>query len=66
MAIYYKYMTKTEIESIILINLYFTTCKLTEPSSHKTEMVRKYLLRKLNKILAKKENKSDSSSYGNK
>ncbi len=54
-------MTKTEIESIILINLYFTTCKLTEPSSHKTEMVRKYLLRKLNKILAKKENKSDLS-----
>lgn len=44
-------MRKTEIDSILLVNWYFTTCKLTKPSCPKTEMVRKYLLEKVNKAL---------------
>jgi hypothetical protein len=48
-------MRKTEIDSILLVNWYFTTCKLTKPSSHKTEMVRNYLLEKVNKALVSNE-----------
>jgi hypothetical protein len=44
-------MRKTEIDSILLVNWYFTTCKLTKPSCPKTEMVRRYLLEKVNKAL---------------
>jgi hypothetical protein len=44
-------MRKTEIDSILLVNWYFTTCKLTNPLCPKTEMVRKYLLKKVNKAL---------------
>jgi hypothetical protein len=44
-------MRKTEIDSILLVNWYFTTCKLTKPSCPRTEMVRKYLLQKVNKAL---------------
>jgi hypothetical protein len=44
-------MRKTEIDSILLVNWYFTTCKLTKPTCPKTEMVRKYLLKKVNKAL---------------
>ena len=44
-------MRKTDIDSILLVNWYFTTCKLTKPSCPRTEMVRKYLLKKVNKAL---------------
>lgn len=44
-------MRKTEIDSILLVNWYFTTCKLTKPSCPRTEMARKYLLKKVNKAL---------------
>jgi len=44
-------MRKTEIDSILLVNWYFTTCKLRKPSCPKTEMVRKYLLKKVSKAL---------------
>jgi hypothetical protein len=49
-------MRKTEIDSILLVNWYFTTCKLNKPSCPKTEMVRKYLLKRVDKALVKKEN----------
>ncbi len=39
-------MRKTEIDSIILVNWYFTIYKLNKPLCPKTEMVRKYLLSK--------------------
>jgi len=48
-------MRKTDIDSILLVNWYFTTCKLTKPSCPKTEMVRKYLLEKVNKALVSNE-----------
>ena len=48
-------MRKTEIDSILLVNWYFTTCKLNKPFCPRTEMVRKYLLKKVDKALVKKE-----------
>ena len=48
-------MRKTEIDSILLVIWYFTTCKLTKPSCPKTETVRKYLLKKVNKALVSNE-----------
>jgi hypothetical protein len=48
-------MRKTDIDSILLVNWYFTTCKLTEPSCPKTEIIRKYLLEKVNKALVSNE-----------
>ena len=49
-------MRKTEIDSILLVNWYFTNCKLAKPSCPKTEMVRKYLLKKVSKALVNREN----------
>jgi hypothetical protein len=48
-------MRKTEIDSILLVNWYFTNCKLAKPSCPKTEMVRKYLLKKVSKALVNRE-----------
>lgn len=44
-------MRKTEIDSILLVNLYFTVCKLNKPNSPTTELVRKYLGKKVDKAL---------------
>ena len=47
-------MDKTEIESILLANWYFTTCKLSVSNPQKcekTELARKYLLNKIKKAL---------------
>jgi hypothetical protein len=44
-------MRKTDIDSILLVNWYFTTCKLEKPFCPKTEMARKYLLKKVSKAL---------------
>ena len=48
-------MRNPEIDSILLINRHFTNCKLTNPFCPRTEMFRKYLLKKVNKALVKKE-----------
>lgn len=50
-------MTKEEIDSILLINLYFTKCKMLKPFSPITELVRSYLCKKINKVLNCKKNK---------
>lgn len=42
-------MRKAELDSILLVNLYFTGCKLQKPDSTRTEMVRKYLTKRINK-----------------
>lgn len=55
-------MRKTEIDSILLVNWYFTTCKLTKPSCPKTEMARKYLLKKVNKALISDRSTSNVGS----
>jgi hypothetical protein len=48
-------MRKADIDSILLVNWYFTTRKLTSPLCPKTEMIRKYLLKKVNKTLINRE-----------
>jgi hypothetical protein len=49
-------MDKTEIESILVANWYFTSCKLS--SSHhnceKTQLAKKYLINKIKKALSEK------------
>ncbi len=49
-------MKKEDIDSILLINLYFTNCKLLKPFSPITELVRSYLCKKINNALNRKEN----------
>lgn len=44
-------MRKAEIDSILLVNLYFIGCKLQRPQSPTTELVRKYLSKKVDKAL---------------
>jgi len=45
---------KTEIDSILLVNLYLTGCKLKNPKSPATELVRQYLGKKINNALTKR------------
>ena len=54
-------MTKEEIESILLINLYFTKCKILKPFSPITELVRSYLCNKINKALNYRKDKGSLS-----
>lgn len=49
-------MKKEDIDSILLINLYFTKCKILKPFSPITELVRSYLCKKISKALNCKEN----------
>jgi hypothetical protein len=42
-------MRKTELDSILMVNLYFTGCKLQKPYCPRTEVVRKYLTKRINK-----------------
>lgn len=44
-------MNKKEIDSILLINLYFTSCKLENPYGKTTGLVARYLNTKINKVL---------------
>ncbi len=56
-------MDKTEIESILLANWYFTTCKLSVSNPQKcekTELARKYLLNKIKKALTESRLKTKS------
>jgi len=51
-------MKKAEIDSILLVNWYFTSCKLSKPLSPSTELVRKYLVKRVSNALVKKEQPS--------
>jgi len=56
-------MDKTEIESILIANWYFTTCKLSVSNPQKcekTELARKYLLNKIKKALTENRLKTKS------
>ena len=53
-------MRKSEIDSLLLVNWYFTTCKLDRPSCPKTELVRKYLLNRISKALEKQSPKLEN------
>jgi hypothetical protein len=47
-------MNKTDIDSILLANWYFTKCKIENPKCNKTELARKYLVDKVNSVLNKR------------
>ncbi len=53
-------MYKEEIESILLANWYFTTCRLCKPTCEQTELARKYLTGKIKKALTNKSQKTKS------
>lgn len=56
-------MDKTEIESILLANWYFTSCKLSVNNPHKcekTQLAKRYLLNKIQKALTEKSSKTKS------
>lgn len=54
-------MDKEEIDSILLANYYFTTCRLCKPSCEKTELARKYLTNRIRKALTEKSYKRTNS-----
>jgi hypothetical protein len=51
------------LKSILLINNYLTICKLKNPNSTKTKLVRLYLSHKLNSINKPKSVKTGSIFY---
>jgi|688.fasta_scaffold1862083_1 hypothetical protein len=50
---------KQDIDSILLANYYFIKCKVENPSCHKTELARKYLVAKISKALSDRQSKLD-------
>lgn len=52
-------MNQQHIESILLANWYFTTCKLNRPNCNKTELARKYLSAQIKKALSEMNNKNE-------
>lgn len=48
-------MSKQELNSILLVNAYFTDCRLKRPTCAKTDLVRRYLMKKIDKALYKRE-----------
>jgi len=47
-------MNKTDIDSILLANWYFTKLKIENPSCSKTELARKYLVNKVSSVLSQR------------
>lgn len=47
-------MNKADIDSILLANWYFTKLKIENPKCNKTELARKYLVKKINSVLNEK------------
>lgn len=56
-------MRKTDIDAILLVNWYFTTCKLSNPHCPKTEVVRRYLLRKVSDVINKNKGESFNANF---
>ena len=54
-------MRKTELDSILMVNLYFTGCKLQNPYCPRTEMVRKYLAKRINKAVVERNSTGRTS-----
>lgn len=48
-------MRKSEVESILIANWYFTKCKMENPTSDKTETARNYLTQKVNKAILNRD-----------
>jgi hypothetical protein len=47
-------MEKQDIDSILLANFYFLKCRFDNPLCYKTDLARRFLLRKIKKALTKK------------
>jgi len=56
-------MNKTDIDSILLANWYFTKLKIENPKCNKTELARKYLVNKVNLVLNQRTELSKSFSF---
>ena len=54
-------MKKAELDSILMVNLYFTGCKLQKPYCPRTELVRKYLVNRINKALVERNSTKGTS-----
>ena len=49
-------MKKSDLDSILLVNFYFTRKKLSKrPNRHKIELVRRYLTKRVDVVLGKRE-----------
>ena len=51
-------MQKEVLESILLANSYLIACKFSQASCNKSELARKYLLKKVQEALLQKKNLS--------
>jgi hypothetical protein len=58
-------MEKQDIDSILLANYYFLKCRFDNPLCYKTDLARKFLLRKIRKALTKKTEKTEKSQKSN-
>lgn len=54
-------MKKQEIDSILLANWYLTKCQIESPSSDRTELARKYLVTKIDKVLTDRKRFTQSN-----
>ena len=55
-------MEKQDIDSILLANCYFIKCRFDNPLCAKTDLARRFLLRKIRKALTRKIEKSQKSN----
>lgn len=55
-------MNKKEIDSILMLNLYFTSCKIQNPYGKKTDLVGRYLTTRINKVLVERNLPKNSSN----
>jgi hypothetical protein len=55
-------MEKQDVNSILLANFYFLKCRFENPSCPKTELARRFLIKKVRKALTKKILSSDNLS----
>lgn len=59
-------MRKTEIDSILLVNLYFTSCKIVNPKSRITDLLGRYLSKKITKALIANTDIKNNNRISNK
>lgn len=55
-------MEKQDIDSILLANRYFLKCRFDNPLCPKTDLARRFLLRKIRKALTKKIEEAQKSN----
>jgi hypothetical protein len=63
MKSFFNKYNKRDIESILLVNSYFTICKIENPSCPKTELTRKYLTTRIKKALNERNEKYSFKAF---